>query len=144
MILGDRDLAFDQCFQRTSAIKPGGSDKAVETSPNHIFEQCAALHDARGSSGSREAEELAFAGGHEASAQPIAHVRMLGVIAVEEAVKSGKKLEDIVTLANGQPKSTTLKLSEDVRTYVGEPLPAQVKDAYSELTSGKPAGDLPH
>jgi glyoxylase-like metal-dependent hydrolase (beta-lactamase superfamily II) len=64
--------------------------------------------------------------------------------AVEEAVKGGKKLDDIVTMADGQPKATTLKLSDKVRTYVGDPLAAQVKDAYSELTSGKPAGDLPH
>jgi glyoxylase-like metal-dependent hydrolase (beta-lactamase superfamily II) len=64
--------------------------------------------------------------------------------AVDQAVQSGKKLEDIVTVTNGQPKATTLKLSENVRTYIGDSFPAQVKDTYNEATSGKAAGDLPH
>ncbi len=64
--------------------------------------------------------------------------------AVQESIKSGKKLDDLVTMSGGVPKATTLKLSDKVRAYVGDPFPAQVKDAYSELTSGKPAGDLPH
>ncbi len=64
--------------------------------------------------------------------------------AVEDAVRSGKKLDEIVTMTDGQPKSTTIQLSEKVHRYVGEPFAAQVKDTYDEITSGKPAGDLPH
>jgi cyclase len=64
--------------------------------------------------------------------------------AVEAAVNSGKKLEDIVTITKGEPKASSLKLSDEVRNYVGEPFAAQVRDAYNEVKTGKPAGDLPH
>jgi cyclase len=64
--------------------------------------------------------------------------------AVEAAVSSGKKLEDIVTMTNGEPKSSSLKLSDEVRTYIGDPFAAQVRDAYNEVKTGKAAGDLPH
>lgn len=64
--------------------------------------------------------------------------------AVEGAVKSGKKLDDLVTLANGNPKSTTVQLPASVKNWVGNSLPAQVRDAYNEVTQKKPTGDLPH
>jgi cyclase len=64
--------------------------------------------------------------------------------AVHDAVKSGKKLEDIVVLKNGKPVSTAIKLSDGVKTYVGNSLPGQVRDAYLEITMGKAAGDQPH
>jgi hypothetical protein len=31
-----------------------------------------------------------------------------------------------------------------VKTWVGNGLAAQVRDAYNEITQKKPAGDLPH
>jgi len=31
-----------------------------------------------------------------------------------------------------------------VKNWVGDSLPAQVKDAFNEITNNKPAGDLPH
>jgi cyclase len=64
--------------------------------------------------------------------------------AVESAVKSGKKLEDIVTMENDKPKSSSLKLSAEVQRYVGDPFAAQVRDTWNEITNRKPAGDLPH
>ena len=64
--------------------------------------------------------------------------------AVDAAIKSGKKYEDVVTMEMNRPKSTTIQLPDSVKTYVGDGLAAQVKDAFAEATSGKPAGDLPH
>jgi len=55
--------------------------------------------------------------------------------AVEAAIKDGKKLDD---LAKG------VQLPDSVKTWVGPSLVAQVKDTYNEITSKKPAGDLPH
>ena len=64
--------------------------------------------------------------------------------AVEQAVKSGKKLDDLVTMKNDQPSATTIQLSANVKTWTGNSLPAQVRDAYNEITQKKPSGDLPH
>jgi glyoxylase-like metal-dependent hydrolase (beta-lactamase superfamily II) len=63
---------------------------------------------------------------------------------VNRAVKSGKKLEDLVTMEADKPKATTIKLSSAVSAYVGDGLPAQVRDAYNEIHTGKAAGDLAH
>jgi hypothetical protein len=64
--------------------------------------------------------------------------------AAEAAVKSGKKLEDIVTMKNGHPAATSVKLPDSVKNWVGDGLAAQVADAYNEATQHKPAGDLKH
>jgi glyoxylase-like metal-dependent hydrolase (beta-lactamase superfamily II) len=63
--------------------------------------------------------------------------------AVSDAVKSGKKLDDIVKTENGR-QVTAIQLPDSVKKWVGPGLVAQVKDTYNEITSGKPAGDLPH
>jgi cyclase len=63
--------------------------------------------------------------------------------AVQAAVKSGKKLEDLVKKDKGK-ETASLQLPESVKNWVGDGFPAQVKDAYHEITSGKAAGDLPH
>jgi len=59
--------------------------------------------------------------------------------AVDNAIKQGKKLDDIVTGG-----STSITLPDSVKNWVGKSLPAQVKDAYEEITQKKPHGDLPH
>lgn len=64
--------------------------------------------------------------------------------AVQAQVKKGAKLEALVTMKNGQPVSTTIVLPDSVKHWVGDGLPGQVVDAYNEVTSGKPAGALPH
>jgi cyclase len=64
--------------------------------------------------------------------------------AVQQQVKKGTKLEALVTMKEGKPVSTTIVLPADVRNWVGDSLPAQVVDAYNEVTQGKPAGMLPH
>jgi glyoxylase-like metal-dependent hydrolase (beta-lactamase superfamily II) len=64
--------------------------------------------------------------------------------AVEKAVKSGKKLDDLVTMKDGKPAGTSIELSAAVKTWVGNSLPAQVRDAFNEATQHKPSGDLPH
>ncbi|MBL8212684.1 MAG: MBL fold metallo-hydrolase [Bryobacterales bacterium] len=64
--------------------------------------------------------------------------------AVSAEVKKGKKLADLVTLKNGAPAATAVKLPETVKNWVGNPFPTQVKDTFEEITAGKPHGDLPH
>ena len=60
------------------------------------------------------------------------------------AAKSGKKLEDIVTLKDGQPTATSIQLTAAVKNWVGDGFAGQVRDAYNEAAQHKPAGDLPH
>ncbi len=62
--------------------------------------------------------------------------------AVRQAVREGKKLEDLVTLKEGQPVATAVQLSEGVRNWMGDSLPAQVRDAYEEIAQGKPHGEI--
>ncbi|MCS6952194.1 MAG: hypothetical protein RMK57_09600 [Bryobacterales bacterium] len=62
--------------------------------------------------------------------------------AVRKAVNEGRKLEDLVTLKEGRPVATSVQLSESVRNWVGNSLPAQVRDAYEEITQGKPHGEI--
>jgi len=62
--------------------------------------------------------------------------------AVRKAVREGRKLEDLVTLKDGRPVATTVQLPENVRNWVGNSLPAQVRDAYEEITQGRPHGEI--
>ncbi|MGA2268515.1 MAG: MBL fold metallo-hydrolase [Bryobacteraceae bacterium] len=56
--------------------------------------------------------------------------------AVKAGVDQGRKLEDL---------QDSIKLPETVSTWVREAsLKTQIKDAYDEITQGKPRGDLPH
>ncbi|HVX56883.1 MAG TPA: hypothetical protein VHA37_04070, partial [Candidatus Saccharimonadales bacterium] len=64
--------------------------------------------------------------------------------AAEQAARQGKKLEDIVTIKDGKPAATSIKLPSGVQAWIGDSLPAQVADAYNEVTQKKPSGDLPH
>ena len=64
--------------------------------------------------------------------------------AVQQQVKKGAKLDALVTMKEGKPVATTIVLPADVKNWVGDSLPAQVADAYNEITQGKPAGMLPH
>lgn len=71
--------------------------------------------------------------------------------AVANAIQQGKKLEALVppgrtTIVYGNlvPAVTTVALPAHVRHWVGDFLPAQVKDTYEEITQKKPHGDLPH
>ena len=81
------------------------------------------------------------AGGPEILNGQRAYMLELGK-AVASAVKSGKKLEDIVTLKDGKAMDTTIKLPEAVRNWVGSGLAGQVQDAFEEQTQRKPRGDL--
>jgi glyoxylase-like metal-dependent hydrolase (beta-lactamase superfamily II) len=64
--------------------------------------------------------------------------------AVSQAVKQGKKESDLVTEKDGKLVATSIQLPDSVKNWVGATLPTQVKDAYTEVTTGKPAGSLPH
>lgn len=83
------------------------------------------------------------AGGPEVIDGQIEFLRVLRA-EVTRAVKSGKKLEDLVTLEQGEPKTAKLTLPDGVKRWVGGPLATQIRDAYREVTEKKPAGDLPH
>lgn len=61
---------------------------------------------------------------------------------VKTAIGQGKKLEDLVTMENGEPQATSLKLSPSVRHWVGGSLPAQVRFTYEEISQGKPYGEI--
>ena len=63
--------------------------------------------------------------------------------AVDAAVKSGKKLTDLVNTEQGK-QVASLQLPDSVKTWVGGSLAAQITDTYNEITQKKPAGDLPH
>ena len=66
------------------------------------------------------------------------------------AVKQGKKLPDIVSketkvvYGNEVPATTSIKLPDSVKNWVGPFLALQVKDTYEEISQKKPHGDLPH
>lgn len=62
--------------------------------------------------------------------------------AVAAARTSGKKLEEVVTLKNGEPVKTSITLPASVKNWVGDFLPAQVFDTWKELETGKARGDL--
>ena len=71
--------------------------------------------------------------------------------AVDDAVKQGKKLTDIVdtgttkmVYGNLVPVNTSIKLPEKVKNWVGPFYAAHVRDTYDEITQKKPHGDLPH
>jgi cyclase len=55
--------------------------------------------------------------------------------AVKAAVDAGRKPDGL---------ETSISLPESVKPWVGKPFKAQVRDAYEEITKGKPRGDLPH
>ena len=73
--------------------------------------------------------------------------------AVEKEIRAGKTLEQIVTLKNGMPVETSIRLSDasmDRYVYQGEGLqpwqkarfPNQVMVTYKEIKAGKPYGEI--
>jgi cyclase len=61
---------------------------------------------------------------------------------VGDAVKAGRKLDDLV-VKQGNRAETTIKLSESVKNWVDpQGLPAQVEVVYKEITTGKPHGEI--
>jgi cyclase len=62
--------------------------------------------------------------------------------AVKTAVDQGKKLEDLVKMEGSRPVSASVQLPDSVKNWVGDFLPAQVKDAYEEVTQKKPHGEI--
>src|SRR5579859_1650151 len=64
--------------------------------------------------------------------------------AVESAVKQGKELDDIVTKQGDKLVSTSIRLPDSVKNWVGDGLAEQVRDAYEEISQHKPHGDIPH
>jgi glyoxylase-like metal-dependent hydrolase (beta-lactamase superfamily II) len=63
--------------------------------------------------------------------------------AVADAVKQGKKLDDIVT-KDGKTLTAHIQLTDSVKNWVGEDFGTQVQDAYQEIAQGKPVGAIPH
>ncbi len=62
--------------------------------------------------------------------------------AIATAQKSGKKLEDLVTLENGHARATSLQLSPAVKAWVGPWFASVVYDAWREAAAGKPVGEM--
>ncbi|MCS7024077.1 MAG: MBL fold metallo-hydrolase [Bryobacteraceae bacterium] len=63
---------------------------------------------------------------------------------VSRAIQQGQTLNDLVVMQEGRAVKATLTLPDSVRHWVGESLPTQIKDAFEEISAGKPHGDLPH
>jgi glyoxylase-like metal-dependent hydrolase (beta-lactamase superfamily II) len=73
--------------------------------------------------------------------------------AVQAAVKKGQTLDQLVTMKDGRPVATSIRLSKnimDVYVYHGPVLkpwqlsrfPTQVRNTYEEITQGKPYGEI--
>jgi cyclase len=63
--------------------------------------------------------------------------------AVGDAVKSGKKLDNLVTKQGDKLTGTNVKLPDSVKNWVAEEsLPGQVDVVYKEITTGKPYGEI--
>jgi len=74
--------------------------------------------------------------------------------AVQAAIKEGKTLDQIVTMKDGRPMATSIRLSKsmmDTRVYPNSPdlkawqmmrFPTQVRNTYEEIKQGKPWGVL--
>jgi len=62
--------------------------------------------------------------------------------AVSDAVKAGKKMEDLVNMKDGKPVSASVKLPDSVKNWVGDFFPTQVRDTYEEITQRKPHGEI--
>jgi glyoxylase-like metal-dependent hydrolase (beta-lactamase superfamily II) len=62
--------------------------------------------------------------------------------AVEAEIAKGRKLEELVQTKAGQPSSTSVKLPDSVKNWVGKSFAAQVNDMYLELTKKQPRGSL--
>ncbi len=63
--------------------------------------------------------------------------------AVADAVKQGKKLDDIVK-KDGQTLTALIQVPDSVKNWVGDGLGSQVQDTYQEIAQGKPIGAIPH
>lgn len=63
--------------------------------------------------------------------------------AVEAAIQAGKKLDDIVK-KDGNRRTTSIQLAENVKNWVGPDVATQVSDVYNEIANKKPIGDQPH
>ncbi len=87
MILGKRDSALPQGFERGRAVKPGWSDEAVDRAADDVFDQCSSPGDPGRRFALAQAQELAFAGGHEPGAKTIRRPLVPGIVAVGEPVK---------------------------------------------------------
>jgi glyoxylase-like metal-dependent hydrolase (beta-lactamase superfamily II) len=61
---------------------------------------------------------------------------------VKNEIRAGKKLEDLVTMKEGQPVTAKLRLSDGVQHWVGAFYPGQIRDIYEEITQGKPHGEI--
>lgn len=53
---------------------------------------------------------------------------------VEREIRSGKRLEDLVELKDGQPVAAKIRLSDSVKHWVGDFFPGQIKDLYQQIT----------
>jgi glyoxylase-like metal-dependent hydrolase (beta-lactamase superfamily II) len=61
---------------------------------------------------------------------------------VKKEIGAGRKLEDLVTMKDGQPVTAKLRLSSGVQHWVGSFYPGQIRDIYEEITQGKPRGEI--
>jgi hypothetical protein len=63
---------------------------------------------------------------------------------VGDAIKQGKKLDEIVKMDGARAVSTTISMPDSVKKYVAAGFPGIVLGTYNEITQKKASGDLPH
>jgi cyclase len=61
---------------------------------------------------------------------------------VGDAVKSGKRLEDLVTKKDEKTATTNVRLPASVKNWTGDFLAGQVEVVYKEITQNKPHGEI--
>ena len=64
--------------------------------------------------------------------------------AAQQALRAGRKLEDVVTFRDSKPVSTSISLPASVQHWVNNSLATHVANAFQEAAKGQPAGALPH
>ena len=74
-------------FASAVPVKPGRGDEAVDRPADDLFEKLLPFGDASGGLSARQAQELAFARGHELGAYPVCGAGMLGFVPMGEPMK---------------------------------------------------------
>lgn len=80
-------------------------------------------------------------GGREVAEGQQAFMREIHA-SVSNAIGGGQSLADFVTMTDGRPTATSIKLSAAAQNWVGNSFPTQVMLTYEEISQGKPHGEI--
>ena len=80
-------------------------------------------------------------GGREVAEGQQAFMREIHA-SVSNAIGGGQSLADFVTMTDGRPTATSIRLSAAAQNWVGNSFPTQVMLTYEEISQGKPHGEI--